>query len=114
MTLLNVDVTPVFAAAIPVPNVFVDHEVLEREMREKLQAVIPADAKERSIETVIECVEDFDAAAAIVKAAERHGSDVICLGTRGQSGWSALLGSTAREVVRRSPRPVLVVPSGSE
>ncbi|GGN00578.1 universal stress protein [Thermus composti] len=49
------------------------------------------------------------AAEAILKEAERH--DLIVMGTHGRTGLDRLLlGSVAQEVVRKSPKPVLVVP----
>jgi nucleotide-binding universal stress UspA family protein len=66
---------------------------------------------EGKLETVVEAVESEDPAQAILEAAERHGVDLLCLGTHGRGRLAtALLGSVAREVARRSPRPVLLVP----
>ena len=46
----------------------------------------------------------------ILKTAEEKGCDLIVMGTHGQGGLAdALLGSTARRVVRRSNVPVLTV-----
>ncbi len=46
----------------------------------------------------------------ILAAAEDRGCDIIVLGSHGQKGIvEALLGSTARRVVRRSKKPVLVI-----
>jgi nucleotide-binding universal stress UspA family protein len=45
----------------------------------------------------------------------RAGADVICVGTHGGTGrFDTLLGSVAQEVVAKSHRPVLVVPSPRE
>lgn len=50
-------------------------------------------------------------AAQIVQYAERHGVDLIVLGTHGRTGVTqALLGSVAERVVRFAPCPVLTVP----
>ncbi len=49
------------------------------------------------------------AAEVILKEAEKH--DLLVLGTHGRTGLDRLLlGSVAREVARRSPKPVLLVP----
>jgi nucleotide-binding universal stress UspA family protein len=47
----------------------------------------------------------------IVAAAERHGADLVLLGTHGRSGWRRMkLGSVAEAVVKESVTSVLVVP----
>ena len=52
------------------------------------------------------------AAKAIVDVAVKHGCGAIVLATTGRSALKALLvGSTAREVIRTSPLPVLAVPA---
>lgn len=59
--------------------------------------------------TQLHCLESNDPASAINQAAERLGVDVICLGTRGRSGFSrALLGSVAQSVLMHTERPVLL------
>jgi nucleotide-binding universal stress UspA family protein len=46
----------------------------------------------------------------ILEQAQLAGCDLIVMGTHGQGRFAeALMGSTARRVVRRSPKPVLVV-----
>ena len=57
-------------------------------------------------------LESHDPALAISQAAERLGADVICLGTRRLGATAALLGSTAREVLTKTRRPVLFVQAG--
>ena len=48
----------------------------------------------------------------IVKIAEDWGADLIVMGTQGKSGLKRLiLGSTAENIIRLSPVPILVVPS---
>ena len=83
---------------------------LERALAEsELKKLIPAELG--SLEVECEVVESGDVPEAILEAAERHAVDLVCLGTHGRGRVaSVLLGSVAREVVRRSPRPVLVVP----
>ena len=49
------------------------------------------------------------AAEVILKEAEKH--DLVVMGTHGRTGLDRLLlGSVAQEVVRKSPKPVLLVP----
>ena len=48
----------------------------------------------------------------IAEYARRQGTDLIVMGSHGRTGLSrALLGSVAEAVVRRSPCPVLIVPT---
>ena len=48
--------------------------------------------------------------AAIVRAAEEAGADVVIVGSRGLGGKDAVLGSVSDMVVHQASRPVLVVP----
>lgn len=51
-----------------------------------------------------------DAVAAILDAADEHRADVIVVGASDKGWWRRLMeGSVAREVIRESDRPVLVV-----
>lgn len=60
---------------------------------------------------VVTAIESGSPAARIVEYAERHGADLIVLGTHGRTGVTrALLGSVAEHVVRTAPCPVLTVP----
>lgn len=50
------------------------------------------------------------AAPVIVRYAQRHGADLVVLGTHGRTGVTrALIGSVAERVVRTAPCPVLTV-----
>ena len=76
----------------------------------RLRALVPAEAARLGITTDIAVIEHRDVAEAICQAAERLGVEVICLGTHGRSGPSAvLLGSVASGVMARSTRPLLTV-----
>jgi nucleotide-binding universal stress UspA family protein len=80
-----------------------------RQCERKLRALMPKGASRLGIVTTIEVVEDRETAAAIAKAAERLGVDVICIGTHGRSGLSRmLLGSVAQDLVRHSTLPLLL------
>lgn len=58
----------------------------------------------------VDLVEAIDPRAAILEAAERHHADVLVLPTHARTGVRrALLGSVAEHVLRRSPRPVLLL-----
>jgi nucleotide-binding universal stress UspA family protein len=50
------------------------------------------------------------AAAAIVRAVERHGADEILIGSRGVGRMRALLGSVAHDVIHLAHCPVTVIP----
>jgi nucleotide-binding universal stress UspA family protein len=78
---------------------------------ERLRALIPEGADERGIETCIELVESRNAAAdSILDAAERLDVDLLCVASHGRSGLAATLaGSVARQVLRRTTRPLLLV-----
>ncbi len=79
-------------------------------MAESWRTLLPDDAEKRGITAGIEILEAADAAAAICQTAERFGSDVICLGSNGKTGLSAiLLGSVSKAVLAQCPRPVLIV-----
>jgi universal stress protein A len=72
-------------------------------LAEELSRIVP----------VVTAVESgISAADQIVRYADRHGVDLIVLGTHGRTGVSrALVGSVAERVVRTAPCPVLTVPS---
>ncbi len=58
-------------------------------------------------------VENVSAPLAICDYAEKHGVDLIVIGTHGRTGVPRLLiGSVAEKVVRHSKCPVMVVPHG--
>ena len=59
--------------------------------------------------TTVYVLESNDPARAIVQAAERLHADVICVGTRGRSGFAkAVMGSVAQGVLKHTKRPVLL------
>lgn len=74
----------------------------------RLRALAPGAAGREGITTHVE-VAHGPVVAEICASAERLGVDVVCLGTRGESGIKALLGSVVAAVLRESTRPVLVV-----
>ena len=81
----------------------------------RLRALLPEGAEARGVATNVEVVTHRDTAAGILLAAERAGADVICIGSHGGTGrFDTLLGSVSQQVVAKSHRPVLVVPSPRE
>jgi nucleotide-binding universal stress UspA family protein len=86
-------------------------EAQQQVLRERLLTRVPPEARTRGITTAAEAILEDDVAAAICGLADRLGADAVCMATRSRSGLSrALLGSAAAAVVRRSRRPVLLVP----
>ncbi len=82
----------------------------KQELVRRLEALVPDDARARSIQSQVEVAEHQQPAVAIAQAAERIGADLICLGSSGRSGLKKqLLGSVTEAVLRRSQRPVLVI-----
>jgi nucleotide-binding universal stress UspA family protein len=69
-------------------------------------------ARERGLEPVAKLVVDENAAATILREAERCGADLIALGTHSRAPvLRAILGSVADKVIRSADVPVLVVPA---
>lgn len=78
--------------------------------QKRLEALIPAEAKERGVETEVAVLSSAEVARELRQEAERFGADVLCLGTHGRTGAAkVLMGSTAQAVLASSARPVLLV-----
>jgi nucleotide-binding universal stress UspA family protein len=80
----------------------------DAELARRLRSLAPSAAEREGITTHVEIAHGA-VAAEICQAAERLGADVVCLGSRGESGIKALLGSVVTAVLKESTRPVLVV-----
>jgi nucleotide-binding universal stress UspA family protein len=77
----------------------------------RLNALVPADAAERKITTVVEVLPSDSVHRGILQLANRRGVDAICMNTHGRTALSqVLLGSNALEVVRRAHQAVVLVP----
>ncbi len=86
------------------------HAEYVRRCADQLRSLVPADSEARGIVTEVEVLEHRKPALAIAQAAERFGADLVCLGTHGRSRLSvAVSDSVTQTVMRRSPRPLLVV-----
>ncbi|ATB27399.1 universal stress protein [Melittangium boletus] len=86
------------------------HVEQERDLRQELHQLLPRDADAQGREVHVEVLSGEDVATVILKAAERLGVDVLCLGTHGHSGMKkTVMGAVAKEVVARADRPVMVV-----
>ncbi len=117
LVLLHVDVPPELPSgwimgyhpkAMPTPG----ERRMKRALAEAELQKLAQGSREGTLETVIDVVEASDVPRAILEAAERHEVDLVCLGTHHHGRVaSALIGSVARTVARRSLRPVLLVPS---
>ena len=116
LTLLHVIQRPVTTDMVPIPNV-VRPLAEERRMNRSLaQAELARLVPEppASVEVLTEVAEATDVPHAILQAAERHDANVIVVARRGRGALAALIGSSARAVAGRSPRPVLLVPEAPE
>lgn len=86
-----------------------------RRCADQLRSLVPTEATAHGIVTGVEVLEHRKPALAIAQAAERFGADLICLGTHGRSRFSvAVSDSVTQTVLRRSARPLLVVPAPRE
>ena len=79
------------------------------ELRALLRTLVPEEAARRGVQVVIRVESNNNVADEICVQAERLGVDGIAVGS-GRSSLEFLFGSTARTVMGRSRRPVLVVP----
>jgi nucleotide-binding universal stress UspA family protein len=80
----------------------------DAELARHLRALAPPAAGREGITTHVEVVHGA-VVSEICATAERIGADVVCMGSHGQSGLKALLGSAVAGVLRESKRPVLVL-----
>jgi len=85
----------------------------ERAIHQRLLDLVPDGVRARAVRAIPEVIQPHagaDPATRIAQAAERHGADLVVIGSHGRSGLSELvLGSVARGVMERLRRPLLVV-----
>jgi nucleotide-binding universal stress UspA family protein len=82
------------------------------DLEASLNALVPSEALALGIRTRCIVHPSRQAAEGILHVLRRSGADVLVLASHGRSGLGrALLGSVTEAVIRKSPRPVLVVPS---
>lgn len=113
---VHVCAAPNFGAASelgPSPYLDVEAEVARnKEVSEgKLKELMSQQTATVEVKTTSEVLLDLQPAAAICRAAERFGADIICLGTRSGRVAKALLGSVSSGVIAHAHVPVLVVPT---
>jgi nucleotide-binding universal stress UspA family protein len=90
-----------------------DEESVTPRISVRLNALVPPEARQRGIVTVVEVVPSESVYTAILQTANRRDVDAICLTTRGRTALShVLLGSNAQEVIRHAHQPVVLVPAG--
>jgi len=111
LTVLNVRRHPPAAPEAVVPTEkLVSAADLDAEARHALNdlgSTLLSDVGDVSLVTI----EHVSAAGAICEYAERHGVDLIVIGTHGRTGLTRfLIGSVAEKVVRHASCPILVVP----
>ncbi len=85
-----------------------ERSAADTDLASRLRSLAPSAAGREGITTHVEIAHGA-VVAEICAAAEQLGVDVVCLGSRGESGLKALLGSVVAGVLRESARPVLVV-----
>jgi nucleotide-binding universal stress UspA family protein len=80
------------------------------DLKERLQALIPANASALGLRTRVHIVDDDDAWSGISHVAERLAVDAVCMSTHGRGlALQFMLGSQTQEVLRRVRVPVLLV-----
>jgi nucleotide-binding universal stress UspA family protein len=82
----------------------------DAELAARIRSLAPSWAVDQGVPTRVDIVRSRDLAQAIVEAAARLGSDVICVGAHAKAGVvRGHLGSMAKAIIEHSTLPVLVV-----
>jgi nucleotide-binding universal stress UspA family protein len=93
-----------------------DAALIDRYLRDKLQRqtdpLVHA-LDERGVPTDARVVESEDVAGTIIDQLVALDAEVVVVGSHGQGLFQGLLGSTGTKIVRRSPRPVLLLRSAT-
>ncbi len=119
LTLLHVLARPLSADMVLIPDPLRagrEERRMDRTLAlAELRQLLPAQGRALKVEVEVEAVEATDVTQAILQAAERHDADLVVLARRGRGVLAAaLIGSCARAVAGRCPRPVLLVPDVPE
>jgi nucleotide-binding universal stress UspA family protein len=90
--------------------------IIEDERREATRYLEQVADRLRRRAITVECLQtEGSSAEAILAHAQRSNSDLLALTTHGRGGLGRLVfGSVAEEVLRKSPRPVLLVRASVE
>ena len=92
-----------------------DDALIERYLRDKRDERCRPVAmllREAGIPTECTVLDDENVSGTILDHAEDIDADVIVVGSHGQGVFQGLLGSTSTKIVRRSPKPVLLIRQG--
>jgi nucleotide-binding universal stress UspA family protein len=91
------------------------HPDAKTEIENCLLALVPPGVNPHTVATRVLAVAGPSAATSLVQAIHRVGPDLVVLASHGRSGVArAVRGSVAEEVLRQSPKPVLIVPRAAE
>jgi nucleotide-binding universal stress UspA family protein len=93
-----------------------DDALIERYLSDKLlrnTAPLVRALEARGIETDARVVESENVAPTIIEQPVALDAEVVVIGSHGQGLFQGLLGSTGTKIVRRSPRPVLLLRSAT-
>ncbi|NNL85626.1 MAG: universal stress protein [Myxococcales bacterium] len=118
LTLVHVIQPPAYAygypapagTAVALPNLLELQQNARSGLRELIDRIeLPKDAIE------IDVLEGNNISEALCQAAEKHGADLLVMGTHGRTGLAhAFIGSVAERTLRSSPCPVLTVKDSSD
>lgn len=96
---------------VHVVHALVDPSEDRTQIDEHLRGLVPPAAAAAQVRTEIEVIAAVSVAVGIARIAERRAVDAICMASRARSILGdVVLGSVAREVMRLSRRPILLVP----
>ncbi|HKI99060.1 MAG TPA: universal stress protein [bacterium] len=88
-----------------------DRDRAIKEVERHLMTLVPNQAQEKHITTVVGCVLHPEVAEGIIEEARKRKPDAIVMGSHGRTGLKHLLmGSVAEHVLRGCGVPVLIVP----
>ncbi len=93
-----------------------DDAVIERYLADKLDqhtTPIIAALREEGVEVEGSVVESENVTNTILDQLEALGAEVVVIGSHGQGLFQGLLGSTGTKLVRRCPKPVLLIRSAT-
>ncbi len=90
--------------------------LIDRYLNDKLvknTRPVVKELQQRGVAPETRVVESENVAATIIEQIEALDADVVVIGSHGSGVFQGLLGSTGTKIVRRSPRPVLLIRSAT-